>query len=109
MPRVAFELQIREGKIAEYDEAHRQVWPELLAELTAFGVTDYSIFRRGHRLVLCMNVPDFQVLVQQLAKSNVNLRWQETMAPLFAPVPGLLPGETYAMMEEVFFMPGNPA
>ena len=108
MPKFAFELQIRGEKIAEYDEAHHHVWPELLAELTDFGGTDYSIFRRGQRLVLCLRVPDFELLSQQLAVSDVNLRWQKTMAPLFEPVPGLLPGESYAMMEEVFFMAGGP-
>ncbi len=40
-------MRIREGRIAEYDGAHRHVWPELIAELQSFGVTDYSIFRRG--------------------------------------------------------------
>lgn len=107
MQRVAFQLRVREGSTAEYDEAHRHVWPELLAELTAFGVREYSIFRRGQELFLYMHVPDFAELLRKLSASDVNRRWQETMAPLFEPVPSLRPGEPFAVMEEVFYMPGT--
>jgi L-rhamnose mutarotase len=105
--RVAFQLRIRHDKIEEYDEEHRRVWPELLEELERFGVTDYSIFRRGQQLFLYMHVPDFDLLTERLAASDVNRRWQEKMAPLFEPVPGLEAHERFAMMREVFFMAGD--
>ncbi len=98
MQRIAFQLRIRPGMTDAYDEAHRNVWPELLAELQRFGVREYSIFRRGQQLFLYMHVPDFQQLVAQLAESDVNRRWQQTMAPLFEPVPDLASEETFAMM-----------
>jgi L-rhamnose mutarotase len=105
--RIAFQLRIKADRIDEYDQAHRRVWPELLAELEDFGVTDYSIFRRGQQLFLYMHVPDFVVLTERLAASDVNCRWQHSMAPLFEPVPDLEPGETLATMREVFFMQGK--
>ena len=83
------------------------MWPELLAELEAFGVEDYSIFRRGQELFLYLRVRDFDELLQKLAASAVNRRWQERMAPLFEPVASLRSGESFATMEEVFFMPGR--
>lgn len=107
MERIAFQLRIKEGKAAEYDEAHRHVWPELLAELESFGVTQYSIFRRDQQLFLYMQVADYIELTRRLETSEVNLRWQKMMAPLFEPVPGLRPGEQQAMMTEVFFMKGK--
>ena len=107
MQRIAFQLRIRAGKEAAYDEAHRHVWPELLAELSAAGVREYSIFRRGQELFLYLLVPSFDDLVSRMAASEVDQRWQATMAPLFEPVPSLQPGERYAMMREVFYMPGN--
>ena len=109
MQRRAFQLRIRPGKEAEYDEAHRHVWPELLHELRRFGVRDYSIFRRGQELFLVLCVPNWDKLMEQLAGSEINLRWQQTMAPLFEPVPSLQPGETFATMDEVFYMEGGPA
>lgn len=108
MQRIAFQLRIKADKIAEYDRAHQNVWPELLAEMERFGVHEYSIFRRGQQLFLYMRVADFEKLLDQLASSEVNQRWQKAMVPLFEPVPGIKPGETFAMMQEVFYMRGTP-
>jgi L-rhamnose mutarotase len=105
--RIAFQLRIREGMAEAYDEAHQHVWPELLTELESVGVNNYSIFRRGQQLFLYMHVPDFDKAETYLAVNEVNLRWQQKMAPLFEPVPDLQPDETRAMMREVFFMPGK--
>jgi L-rhamnose mutarotase len=33
MQRIAFQLRIKAGMVEAYKEAHRHVWPELLAEL----------------------------------------------------------------------------
>ena len=107
MQRIAYQLRIRAGREAEYDESHRHVWPELLAELTAAGVREYSIFRRGQELVLYLHVPDFEEFVRRMAGSEVNARWQSLMAPIFEPVLSLAPGERFAMMQEVFYMAGG--
>jgi len=104
--RVAFLLQIKDGKIEKYEEAHRHVWPEMIRELESAGVTEYSIFRRGLQLFLTMRVVDFDEAQRMLAASEVNQRWQRTMAPLFDAVPGKDPAEPFAMMKEVFYMPG---
>lgn len=107
MQRIAFQLRIRAGQEQAYDEAHRHVWPELIAELSAAGVREYSIFRRGQELVLYMLVPDFDALLRHMAESETDRRWQAFMAALFEPVPSLAPTERFAMMQEVFYMPGS--
>jgi L-rhamnose mutarotase len=104
MPRVAFRLRIRPGQEAAYDEAHRHVWPELLAKLKDVGISDYSIFRRDQDLVLVMRVDDFETAWRTLDEDPTNQRWQEQMAELFEPVPGLKAGERFAMMKEVFYL-----
>ena len=106
MQRIAFQLRLKAGSEEAYDEAHRHVWPELLAELQSCGVREYSIFRRGCDLFLCMQVPNFQVLLDHLAQSDIDRRWQHTMAPLLETVPSLEEGATFAMMNEVFYMQG---
>jgi len=106
MQRVAFQLRIREGMIEAYEEAHRNVWPELLRELEAMGIAEYSIFRRERQLFLYMQVPDFQHVLGCMAASEVNQRWQQMMEPLFEPVPGKHPEEAFAIMKEVFHMSG---
>ena len=104
MPRYAFKLRIKPEAIEEYDREHARVWPELLAKLKEVGISEYSIFRRGQELILCMRVEDFEAAWAQLEQDPVNQRWQEFMAPLFEPVPGIEPGERFAMMREVFYL-----
>jgi L-rhamnose mutarotase len=104
MPRVAFRLRIKAGKTKEYDEAHRRVWPELLAKLKEVSISNYSIFRRDQDLFLTMQVADFDAAWRALDKDSTNLKWQQEMAPLFEPVPGLQTGERFAMMKEVFYL-----
>jgi len=104
LPRVAFRLRIKAGKEAEYDAAHRNVWPALLSKLKEVGVSKYSIFRREQDLFLVMQVDEFDAAWRSLDKDPTNLKWQEEMGKLFEPVPGLKPGEKFAMMKEVFYM-----
>jgi L-rhamnose mutarotase len=104
MPRFAFRLRIKPGAIQAYDEAHRHVWPELLAKLKQVGISDYSVFRRDQDLFLVMQVENFDAAWDELAKDPVNLRWQAEMSKLFEPVPGLGPHERFAMMKEVFYL-----
>jgi L-rhamnose mutarotase len=104
MPRTAFRLRIKAGKEEQYDAAHRQVWPELLAKLKEVGISDYSIFRRDQDLFLVMQVADFDAAWRALDNDPINLKWQQEMALLFDTVPGLKSGEKFATMTEVFFM-----
>jgi L-rhamnose mutarotase len=104
MPRVAFCLRIKPDAIEGYERDHARVWPELLAKLKEVGISGYSIFRRGQDLFLVMQVKNFDFAWDALADDPVNLRWQAEMAKYFEPVPGLQPGERFAMMKEVFYM-----
>src|SRR5436190_14319194 len=83
MPRYAFKLRIKAEAIEEYDREHKRVWPELLDKLKAVGIADYSVFRRGQDLVLCLKVDDFDKAWDELDRDPVNIRWQEFMGRLF--------------------------
>jgi L-rhamnose mutarotase len=104
MPRVAFQLRLRPGTVEEYEKAHQQVWPELLAKLKEVGISHYSIFRRGLDLFLAMNLTDFDLAWEMLDNDPTNLRWQKEMGRFFEPITDLEPGERFAMMKEVFYM-----
>ena len=104
MPRYAFKLQIKPNAIEEYEREHQRVWPELLAKLKEVGISDYSIFRRGQELVLCLRAEDFDKAWDELARDPVNQRWQAFMSRLFEPVPDKGSGERFAMMKEVFYL-----
>lgn len=104
MPRYAFKLRIKADAIEEYEREHQRVWPELLAKLKEVGISEYSIFRRGQDLVLCLRVDDFEKAWNQLDQDPVNQRWQAFMSRLFEPVPDLREGERFAMLREVFYL-----
>ena len=103
MPRVAFRLRIKADAIEGYEKDHARDGPELLAKLKEVGISDYSIFRRDQDLIL-ISSGRLDAAWDALATDPVNLRWQAEMAKYFEPVPGLRPGERFAMMKEVFFM-----
>jgi L-rhamnose mutarotase len=104
MARYAFRLRIRAGAIEENEQAHKAVWPELLAKIKEVGISKYSIFRRDQDLFLFMHIEDFDRAWDELAKDPVNQRWQKEMGRLFEPVPDQKPGERFAIMKEVFYL-----
>jgi L-rhamnose mutarotase len=104
MRRYAFKLRIKSDAIEEYEREHKQVWRELLLKLKQVGISDYSIFRRGQDLFLSLRVDDFDRAWDELDRDPVNQQWQAKMSRLFEPVPDQLPGERFAMMQEVFHL-----
>ncbi len=104
MTRYAFRLRVRKDRIAAYEEAHRQVWPELLAVIKQAGISDYSIFREGTDLFFVLQADDFDRAWDAIERSEVNARWQAEMAPLFDVPSPVKPGERFPMMTEVFFL-----
>ena len=107
MERVAFMLRLKPGTAAAYDEAHRQVWPEMLALLKSAGISEYSIFRRDELLILSLRVEtDFETTWGNIENHPANLRWQQAMSPYFQPLDReLRPGERFPMLHEVFYLP----
>ena len=104
MPRYAFQLRIKADAVEEYEQEHQRVWPEMLAKLKEVGISEYSIFRRGQELFLCLRVDDFEKAWDELDSDPVNQKWQELMGRLFEPVPSKLVTERFAMMKEVFYL-----
>jgi L-rhamnose mutarotase len=101
MQRLAFKMQLKPGAAAEYKKRHDEIWPELAAELTAAGVSDYSIFLDEETLTL--------FAVQKLSDGNtatafphspIVRRWWNFMAPLMETHPDSSP--VVKPLKEVF-------
>ncbi len=52
MTRNAFKMKLKPGFEAEYKKRHDDIWPELVKELEAAGVSDYSIYLDEETLTL---------------------------------------------------------
>jgi len=82
MARYAWVLEVRPGYEEEYRKRHQEIWPEMVEELRKAGIRNYSIFRHGLTLFGYFETDDLQHTIDFLARSEVNGRWGEWMAPI---------------------------
>jgi L-rhamnose mutarotase len=80
--RGAFVLVVRPEKIDEYVDAHREVWPEMLAALREAGIRNYTIFRCGNEVFGYFEADDLEAAAAYMETQEVNARWQDTMGKL---------------------------
>ena len=83
MIRNAFKMKLKAGNEREYQRRHDEIWPELAEELSAAGVSDYSIFLDEETLTLFA----FQKLTENhtahlLKERTIVKKWWAYMADL---------------------------
>jgi L-rhamnose mutarotase len=84
MPRYCLLGHVDSGRLEEYREAHRAVWPELLDALRDAGWRNYSLFLRDDGLLIgYAETDDLAVAQEKVARTEVNARWQAAMSELF--------------------------
>ena len=106
MKRVAFVLKVREEKLQDYKMHHRVVWPEMLDALRRTGWRNYSLFLRKDGLLFgYLETPtNLRTALADIAKEEVNTKWQEFMAPYFESLEGARPDKMMLELEEVFHL-----
>lgn len=105
MQRICFLLKVRRDRLAEYKKAHEHVWPEMLDALRATGWTNYSLFLRDDGLLVgYVETEDFEAARAKMAATDVNARWQATMAPYFEALDGQRPDEGFQLLPSVFYL-----
>ncbi len=106
MKRVGFVLKVKSDKIEEYKQHHQQVWPEMLAALRRCGWHNYSLFMQpdGTLFGYFETPKNLDQAVADMAKEEVNARWQKFMAPYFEALDASQPDESMKELEEVFHL-----
>jgi L-rhamnose mutarotase len=103
--RVGFCFKVKKDMIPEYKRRHAEVWPEMLQALRETGWRNYSLFMRDDGLLFgYLETDDFDRARAEMAKREVNLRWQREMAPFFEALEGRRPDESMLQLEEVFHL-----
>jgi L-rhamnose mutarotase len=97
--RSAFVLRVRADKLEEYVEAHRKVWPDMLAALREAGIRNYTIFRHGNEMFGYFESDDLEAAAAHMAAQEVNTLWQDAMADLLEE---RVPGAGPPPLEEIF-------
>ena len=99
--RICFHLQVKLDRLDEYKRLHREVWPDVLAELKRAGIRNYSIYmwEGGHEFGV-LECDDWADVQRVLGASSVMAKWEEFMtAYLATPVEA---GKGPRLLEEVF-------
>ncbi len=103
MQRICFILRVKPERLEEYKERHRSVWPEMKKALQETGWKNYSLFLRPDGvLVGYLETDNFERARADMARQNVNSRWQMEMADFFVQPEGLLPDQAITPLEEIF-------
>jgi L-rhamnose mutarotase len=79
--RQAWRMRLRPGGEAAYDTAHADIWPEMIAQMRASGVSTFVIYRDG-REVFAYQERGTPFAEAGSAASETLLRWWRTMEPL---------------------------
>ncbi|GIH24809.1 hypothetical protein Aph01nite_31190 [Acrocarpospora phusangensis] len=79
MQRIALRTRLRAGCEEIYDREHASIPAELEAEMRAFGVHCWRIWRDGRDLFHYVEVDDYAILQAKLRDSTVNQAWQAQM------------------------------
>jgi L-rhamnose mutarotase len=106
MRRVGFLLKVRQEKLAEYKEHHKQVWAEMLDALRRTGWHNYSLFAREDGLLFgYFETPEsFQAALAGMSKEEINAKWQEFMKPYFENLSGAHADESMIELQEIFHL-----
>jgi L-rhamnose mutarotase len=104
MERVAFTMQLRPGFEKEYEQRHREIWPELAELLTGAGIANYSIFLQPATGVLFgyMEVSQTNTLAA-LPHHPIMKKWWNFMKDLMETHPDHSP--ISIPLQEVFYLP----
>lgn len=83
--RVCFLMHLKPERVEEYLTAHETVWPEMLEALSACGWHNYSLFlnKEDGLVVGYLETEDFDRARAEMDRTDVNARWQATMAGFF--------------------------
>lgn len=108
MQRICFTLQVRPERLEEYKQRHSAVWPEMQQALRESGWNNYSLFLRPDGLLIgYLETEDFELARSEMARREVNHRWQREMMPFFVQPNGTAPDRAMSPLEEVFHLDGQ--
>lgn len=76
MQRFCFTFLLKPGQEDEYERRHGDAWPELVAAIKEAGISNYTLFRRGRRVIAyCECRPDAATAFGAVGATEVNQRW----------------------------------
>lgn len=101
--RHAFRLQVAPDRLDDYARRHAEVWPEMLRALHDSGWHGYSLFAAPDGLLVgYVEAVSLEAAQAAMARTEVNARWQASMAEFFTSLDGTPPDEGFELLTQVF-------
>lgn len=102
---LALDLINDEKLIAEYEEYHKEIWPEIKQSILNSGITNMEIYRFSNRLFMIMETADsfsFEAKAAADKADAKNEEWEKLMWTYQQAIPGAKPGEKWVLMDKIF-------
>ena len=110
MKRYCLALDLKEDTklIAEYENYHKNVWPEIIKSIKGSGIEALDIYRTGNRMFMMIEASDdfsFDRKATMDAKNPKVQEWEELMWKFQQPLPWARTGEKWILMDKIFELP----
>ncbi len=107
MKRVGMTWQVDPAQWEAYKGIHLNPWPELLREIQAVGIHNYSIFAFGTRVFAYMELSgdDAATALAQLAATEIKRRWDAEVTVMVLPEAVEGGGVQFLELEPIFYCP----
>lgn len=104
MKRVASVIGLKPEHQSEYEELHRNVWPDVLEQIERSNIRNYSIYRYGNLLFSYFEYigENYELDMQRMGEDEATQRWWAVCGPMQLPVDERKHGEWWATLPEVF-------
>ncbi len=102
---LAVDLKNDAALIQEYENWHKNVWPEVIDSIKGAGITQMEIYRVFNRLFMIMETNDSFSFEQKKQADEANekvMEWESLMNNFQQAIPGTQPGEKWVLMDKVF-------
>lgn len=107
MKRYSLTLDLKNDPslIKQYEDLHKEVWPEILQSIKESGIVNMEIYRFGNRLFMIMETTEefsFEKK-QELDLQNPKVQeWENLMWNFQHPLAGSKENEKWKIMDKIF-------
>lgn len=102
---LALDLKDDPEMIAEYEEHHKSISPEILKSIKDSGVDRMELFRAGNRMFMIMEVRDgfsFDEKEKMDMENPAVVKWETLMWKYQQALPFAKRGEKWVLMQKIF-------
>jgi L-rhamnose mutarotase len=102
---LALDLKNDPALIAEYEQHHERIWPDIAASIRESGIPEMEIYRIGNRLFMIMETDEsfsFEAKGAADAANPTVQKWEALMWGYQQALPMAKPGEKWVLMKKIF-------